>query len=63
MTEVYGATTSGEGPLAWGRVEERLERARSHWIATTRLLAGRTPRPCGGYGRRARSTSARAGVL
>jgi hypothetical protein len=36
MTEVYGVSTSSDGPLAWGHAEERLERARNYWIATTR---------------------------
>ena len=36
MTEVYEVTTSSDGPLAWGHAEERLERARNYWVATTR---------------------------
>lgn len=36
MAEVYGMTMSSDGPLAWVHAEERLEGARSYWIATTR---------------------------
>lgn len=36
MTEVYGATVKGDGPLAWGHAEERLEGSRNYWISTTR---------------------------
>ncbi len=36
MTAVYGVTTSDDGPLDWSHAEERLERARNYWIATTR---------------------------
>lgn len=34
--EVQGVSVRGDGPLAWGHAEERLERARNYWIATTR---------------------------
>ena len=36
MTAVYGVATSSDGPLDWSHAEERLERARNYWIATTR---------------------------
>ena len=36
MTDVYGVSMSSDGPLAWSHAEERLERARNYWIATTR---------------------------
>ena len=36
MEEVYGVGISSDGPLAWGHAEERLQRARNYWIATTR---------------------------
>ena len=36
MTAVYGETTSSDGTLDWSHAEQRLKRARSYWIATTR---------------------------
>ena len=40
MTEVRESRVSSGGPLAWSHAEERLERARNYWIATTRPDCG-----------------------
>jgi hypothetical protein len=63
MTAVYGVTTSDDGPLDWSHAEERLERARNYWIATTRPDGTPHAAPVWGYGWRDRSTSVRAGAL
>jgi hypothetical protein len=36
MTEVHGVISRSDGPLAWSHAEERLERARNYWLATSR---------------------------
>lgn len=36
MMEAYGVSLESDGPLAWSHAEERLERARSYWIVSTR---------------------------
>lgn len=40
MTEVCESRVSSGGPLAWSHAEERLDRARNYWIATTRPGGG-----------------------
>lgn len=40
MMEAHGVTASSDGPLAWSHADERLERTRNYWIATTRTDGG-----------------------